>query len=59
MKDYGIRKDAEIYLVERWRGDIGIFGEHSDSLGREFLTEIPASADQENVNELIRSLNGT
>jgi hypothetical protein len=59
MKDYGIGKEATMIVGRRLRGDIGIFGEHSDSQGREeFLTKIPAYADHEKVNELIRSLNG-
>lgn len=57
MKNYGIGKEATMHYVDR-RGDIGIFGEHSESLGREFLTEIPGFADQKKVNELIRSLKG-
>lgn len=58
MKNYGIGKEATMHYVDRLRGDIGIFGEHSESLGREFLTEIPGFADQKKVNELIRSLKG-
>ena len=58
MKDYGIGKEATMHYVDRLRGDIGIFGEHSQSLGREFLTEIPGIADQKKVNELIISLKG-
>jgi hypothetical protein len=30
-------KESKIYVQQNLRGDIGIFGEHSDSLGREFL----------------------
>lgn len=59
MKDYGIGKEATMHYVDRLRGDIGIFGEHSESLGREFLAENPASADQKKVNELIRNLKGS
>jgi hypothetical protein len=59
MKDYGIGREATLHYVDRLRGDIGVFGEHSESLGREFLTESPASADQKKVNELIRSLKGS
>lgn len=28
MKEYSINKEDTIYLYERLRGDIGIFGEH-------------------------------
>jgi hypothetical protein len=59
MKYCGIGKEAVMHYKIHLMGDIGIFGEHSESLAREFLTEIPASADQEKVNQLIRSLNGT
>ena len=59
MKDYGIGREATLHYVDRLRGDIGIFGEHSESLGREFLAESLASADQKKIVELIRNLKGS
>ena len=59
MKDYGIGKEATMHYVDRLRGDIGVFGEHSKSIGREFLTKTPAISDQKKVHELIRSLKGS
>ena len=48
-----------MHYVDRLRGDIGVFGEHSKSLGREFLIKTPNFSDQKKVDELIRSLKGS
>ena len=50
-------KEYTIHYVDRLRGDIGVFGEHSESLGREILLN-NLKTDQIEVRELIRKLNG-
>ena len=45
-------------MIERLRGDIGIFGEHNESPGREFLVDTPAKVHSNEIASLITMLEG-
>jgi len=57
LNDYVILKESTIHFVERLRGDIGVFGCHEGSYGREYLNG-KQEPSKEQVEELVRKYKG-